>query len=356
MTKDMRYYIDIQQAALRMAQEHASQTVAPFVRLWQDSMPDRLYLVGSGTSGNACRAAAGMMEQVLGVETTAVSPTSLPALVHGKPLFVFVSQGGQSTNTVRAIEQLCAWPGIALTGEQNCRINEVCPAHIVLTCEHEEAGPKTMGYTCTILTLYHMALEAALAIGALTQDAYQTYQEKLSRMIDHMGENVALTWRWLTAERAARLLEMHDWAVVGAGTSRFVAGEAALKLQETILRPAAGFEFEEFLHGPTMMYNASMGGMYLLPTGSDRDRMLALSSIHAGFGSQVINVTCGEKAELCGDTLVYAADVDEFLAPFWQILPGQVMGALLPTLAGCAGKGSEIFQMIDRAVGVKCRK
>ena len=355
-TYDMRYYIDRQPDAMREALAARVETCAPFTKLWSESGADRLYLVGSGTSGNAARAAAPYLQQVLQVEVTAVSPTSLPTLLRGKPFFLFVSQGGQSTNTVRAIEQLASWPHLALTGETECRINALSP-HVVLTCGHEEAGPKTMGYTATVLTLYLMALEAAGANGTRTHEAQKAAIGLLQQMADRMAENIALCWQWLR-ERQEELAAVPHWAVAGSDVSRFVAGEAALKLMETLLRPAAGFEFEEYLHGPTMMLNADMGGMYLLPPSAspDQARMEALAKLHEDFGSQVITVGAGPKAERSGSRLTLAAPEEAFLAPFWQILPSQVMGAALPELLGLAGKGHEIFLRIDEAVGVKCKE
>ena len=353
---DMRYYIDRQPDAMREALASRKETSAPFVDLWRAAGADRLYLVGSGTSGNAARAAAPYLEEVLRLEVTAISPTSLPSAVRGKPFFLFISQGGQSTNTVKAIERLAAWPHLALTGEIECRINSLCP-HVVLTCGHEEAGPKTMGYTSTILTLYLMALEAAEAIGVLPRDAYDSTVRLLQETADRMLENIALCWQWVR-EQAADLAAVPHWAVAGADVGRFVAGEAALKLMETLLRPATGFEFEEYLHGPTMMLSADMGGMYLLPPAEspDRPRMEALADLHETFGSRVITVCAGKQAERTGSRLTLAAPEDTFLAPFWQILPSQVMGASLPELLGLAGRGHAIFKRIDEAVGVKCKE
>ena len=355
MELDMRHYIDRQPDALRETIGRRAETSALFAELWGKTGADRLYLVGSGTSGNAARAAAPFLQEVLDTEVTAVSPTSLPTMLKGKPFFLLVSQGGQSTNTVRAVEQTAAYPRMALTGETECRINTICP-HAVLVCGHEEAGPKTMGYTATILTLYLMAMDAALAAGRIEKEAYNTYLRKLENTAGRMSENIAMAWQWVReAERS--LIRAKSWAAAGTGISRFVAEEAALKLMETLLRPGAGFEYEEYLHGPAMMLNDETGGMYLLPPKSspDRQRMEALADIHVTFGSPVVTIGAGEHAERKDFRLTFAAEEDAFLAPFWQILPSQVMGAALPAVLGTEGKGHEIFQRIDKAVGVKCK-
>ena len=82
---DMRFYIGRQPEALREAIARRAETCLPFAEQWCASGADRLYLVGSGTSGNAARAAAPFLQRVLDAEVTPVSPTSLPALLKGKP-------------------------------------------------------------------------------------------------------------------------------------------------------------------------------------------------------------------------------------------------------------------------------
>ena len=63
---DIRYYIDEQVAALRHIFSSRKACTADFVKMTLEDKPDRLYLVGSGTSCNAAMCAAPFMEMVLG--------------------------------------------------------------------------------------------------------------------------------------------------------------------------------------------------------------------------------------------------------------------------------------------------
>lgn len=105
------------------------------------------------------------MENVLGIEVTAHAASLLPVIRGKHPLLVFISQGGNSTNTLAAIATLHGYDFVALTGTEECRVNEVCGRHVLMACGPEEAGPKTKGYVSTVMTLYLMALEAALLTG-----------------------------------------------------------------------------------------------------------------------------------------------------------------------------------------------
>ena len=349
----MEHYIHRQAAVMKDAIEGRAEITAPFVKLFCEAQPDHLYLVGSGTSGNAVRAAAAFVEKATGVEVVALSPTSLPEKPFGRPLFVFVSQGGNSTNTLRAIESMRAYPSIALTGESCCRINEVC-ANVQMRCEHEYAGPKTMGYTCTIITLYLMAMEAARAVGTLAAQDYEADLALLRDMANAMDENVRMTEDWYKAHAEA-LKDASTHLVIGIENGRIVAQEGALKLQETILQPAFGYEFEEFLHGPVCMFSAAPEGFYLLPPENEADaaRMVKVAQVHSAYAKNVWCVRQGDAAAWDGATLTYHAPKADFLTPFWQILPFQVLSAFLPAELGTAGKGHQIIVDLDKAVSMK---
>lgn len=351
---DMTYYIHRQGSAMLQALGSRRETCASFVRMWAEHRPDRLYLVGSGTSGNAVRASAGFMEKTLGVETTAVSPTSLPKTIKGRPMFIYVSQGGKSTNTLKAIETMRAYPGIALTGEADCAINTACGSFVKLDCEHEDAGPKTMGYTGTILTLYMMALEAALHTQIISDAAYGEHIALLTQMAEAMDENVAATEAWY-ALNEDKLKKAALYLIVGIDEGCAVAQEAALKIQETTLRGAIGFEYEEYLHGPIAMLYEAPVGIYLHPAVETQDsrRMDQLMEIHRGFGDRVYAVRCAQHSVVTADSLVLRAPEREWLAPFWQILPSQVIGARLPGAIGTEGKLHELFVAVDKAVSIK---
>ena len=354
MNRDMNYYIGRQAVALENTLQSRKTLGENFCSQWKAVCPDRLYLVGSGTSGNAVRVAAPFMQEVLGVETMAVSPTSLPRVFTQKPLFVFVSQGGYSTNTLHAMKMMRKWPAVTLTGDEKCRVNEMCDKKVVLCCEHEEAGPKTMGYTCTVLTLYLMALEAAREYGTLTQSEYDSYIEALSRMIHALPRNIETVYTWYAGVED-RLANAQNYIFVGTTVGQYVADESALKLQETVLRPSMGFEYEEFLHGPTSMFDVRPAGFYFLPSESnpDRARLEALAKIHSEWGGFSITMSCGPKGSVSEEAIVVENTDEEWLYPFWQILPGQVIGANLPEKLGLSGRGRELFSEIDNAVGVK---
>ena len=85
---------------------HKDELLKRFVEFYASNQPDRIYLLGSGTSYTACATAAPYMERILKVEVTPIIPSSFGSLFGKTPLVIAVSQSGRSTNTISAIEKL----------------------------------------------------------------------------------------------------------------------------------------------------------------------------------------------------------------------------------------------------------
>lgn len=353
MALSMYHYIGEQQEALRHILRERKACTADFAALFRENAPDRVYLIASGTSYNGALAAAPFMEETLGIEVTAHPSSMLPAIRGARPLIVFISQGGHSTNTLDAIEALRGYESLALTGAEECRVNEVCAHHVLIACGPEEAGPKTKGYVSTVLTLYLMALEGALVSGARTEAAYAEAVDALGQAVERMDKNIAAAEKWVD-ENTDWLAGTAHYILVGKHQDGLVAREGALKLVETVLTPAASYEFEEFLHGPIGLIAEQLGGIYLLPPQDDPDcaRMLALAQFHAEHSGRVCIVSSDPAAQ--GEhVLALDAAGPWYTRPFAYILPCQLISAKLPEKMEVGDRGMEIFKQVDARLSIK---
>lgn len=348
----MYEYWQEQPTVLQDVFANRQQYCEAFSRVFTDERPDRLYLIASGTSLNAALVAAPVMEAILGVETAAFPASDIPRIYGEKPFLVFVSQGGNSTNTIAAIQALQQYPHLALTGAENCRVNEISP-HMLIRCGEETAGPKTKGYTATVLILCLMAAEASRVSGRTGDLSWGEATQELGKALQSTQQNLAEVQAWHTRNQAS-LQKLDKCVVVGKGLGAQVAREATLKLQETILIPVSGYEFEEFLHGPSMALDEHMGGIYLMPPKTDPDygRMAALVKFHRSICPMVYAVSTDADDAVAEDCPVGAGN-SWYTRVFAWILPSQLMGALLPGPRGVEGKGLELFWKLDAAVGIK---
>lgn len=354
MNDTMYDYILEQPEALKRVWEHRKKEAGIFAKLFQESMPNRIFLIGSGSSLNAAKAAAPVMEELLNIEVTPAASSAIPVLRDKRSFLVFISQGGNSTNTVAAVRALSEYPHIAVTGVERCVVNDITE-HVTVRCGDEKAGPKTKGYVSTFFLLYCMALETAKDLGIIQESVYEQKVVETTGALDRMNGNIHKALEWFE-DNAKELKEIEKCIVVGKHIGQAAALESALKLQETMLIPASGYEYEEFLHGPDMALDGKMAGLYLIPERSDADyeRFEALIHYHRTKSPYVYTVGGGREFDTVRDLKIGEAD-NEALKIFSWCLPSQIMGAKIPALTGKEGRGIAVFKELDAVLNIKAK-
>lgn len=354
MSGTMYDYIFEQPDALKRVLEHREEDAAVFVNLFRKNRPRRIYLIGSGSSLNAAKAAAPAMEELLDIEVTPVASSTLPKFRDKNSFLIFISQGGNSINTVTAIKAYSEYPHMAITGMESCTVNDITD-HVLIRCGEEKAGPKTKGYVSTFFLLYCISLEAAKELGMITEAEYETKVLEADQAIERMRDNIQTAVSWFE-EHAEEMVRMEKCVCIGKHIGQAAALESALKMQETILIPSSGYEYEEFLHGPDMAIDEKMAGLYLIPEKDDKDyeRFVELVRYHRKKCPYVYTVGGGDELDSDKDLRIGEMD-SEHLKLFSWCLPSQIMGARIPVLTGKEGKGHIIFEELDEILAIKAK-
>ncbi len=245
-------YIEQQPAILKnMTSAHFRDRVVDAVNKITDGKDRRnckLVLIGSGTSYNAAVAAS----HSISVETEIHFPYHFTEYVSleaydDNALFVFISQGGKSLSTYRALEKVRAWQGtrfatLALVGEPDTPLALLADGQLPFGCGPEEVIYRTKGFTSSLLTL--------ILLGeALAGPRHPSVAQEYAAACDLLGPWIEQSKHFFTTHRT----ELHDLSslmFIGSGPNAIVALEGSLKAIETVRRPAMCFDLEEFIHGP----------------------------------------------------------------------------------------------------------
>jgi len=325
-------YWRTQPVVLKSILDDRARLAAPFVSLFARVDPDRVYVVGSGTSLNAEQAAAPLMSAAMNVEVSVLASSRIGKLYGSRPLVVFISQGGSSTNTLEAMEKLAAYPYITLTGEAECEIQRRSACHGSIGCGPEWVGPKTVGYTASIMSLYICALEAGRTSGRMAPEAYDRCVRTLYEAVANMPDNLGAAEEWLS-RCGADMTGIEKYVLVGSDLAGIAAAEGALKLQETIKKPCLAFEFEEYLHGPILITDKQLGGLFfLMGEGEERQRIQELYACHKQFGAHAYAVSDTPSDEK--GVLTVKTTGESYTLPFECVLAPQLMAARLPEWMG----------------------
>lgn len=315
--------------------EKKEQYLHGFADLYRQTAPTRLYLIGSGSSFNACAAAAPVMAEILAIEVSVLPPTRFERAYGERPLAVVLSQGGHSTNTIAVIGRLKAQgiPVVTLSDPAQTPVGEQADLALALGAEHEEVGPKTRGYTSSIFTLYLLALIGAQSLGNIAPAEYDAYLAAMADMTRQGEQSLQSVLAFYQAHKQSLKKAAH-YVYIGKGQSAQVALEDTLKVLETLCFPACGYEFEEVLHGPLGSITEKSAVFFFLADGPDEARMRKTAAILSEVTENCYLIS--HNPAVTGERVLYLpADKVHHLGVFTDVLLGQLICALLTDEMGC---------------------
>jgi fructoselysine-6-P-deglycase FrlB-like protein len=236
---DIQTYIQEQPAILRRVLDEIPRAVGKMPGFWD---ADRIYLIGSGTSRNALLAVSALFAKRSRSSVQVRGPLSFMEEVReaeeGESVAIILSQTGTSTTTIQAMEhsRRLGMRAITLTAESESPIVPVSSEILIIPAGPEPVGPKTKGYSASVLTLLLLA-GGAEGMDLSASPFFGSYESLIKRTGQVMK----------TAAESSR--ETDYFLVMGQERHYATALEGALKITEMSGVPASAFETEEAFHG-----------------------------------------------------------------------------------------------------------
>lgn len=331
------YIHETQETALKIL-ENSEKICQVFAEGFAEKKYRRVILTASGTSYNACVTAKYYMEKMLRVPCV---PATSYAFAHYEETFcpdsdlmVAVTQEGESTNTIDALKKAneLGIDNFVVTEYLNNTCTQTARKKVTIDCGREFVGPKTKGYTCTVLTLYLMALEAAKAGGLIENDSYEENKKRLFAVLSNINSVIEKTKVWFEKNKDD-FIKCEKCYVLGYGANVGTAMEGALKSMETVRYPYFWFETEEFLHGPLASVKPDVYAVLIAPKTYGYDRVNELFKIMHGQNTHVYSIGAQEGVE--SDHVLDGGFVnDEDFSTLEYCVPLQLMAYLTYTARG----------------------
>ncbi|MCI8475237.1 MAG: SIS domain-containing protein [Oscillospiraceae bacterium] len=280
----MYEYVHETRAAALGIVDKSQELCAGFARQYASKKYTRIWLVASGTSNNACVTAKYFMEKTLGIPCVLATSYNFAhyesVFYPDTDLMVAVTQEGESTNTIDAIQRAndMGMDNFVVTEYLDNTCTQIAKGKVTIDCDREFMGPKTKGYTCTVLTLYIMALEAAKAAGKLDEAQYAAVKARMRKTVDNLDNVITAAEKWFEINKAD-LLPCEKCYVIGYGANVGTAIEGALKSLETVRYTFFSFEMEEFLHGPLASVKTDVYTILVCPPSYGYERANGLFKI-----------------------------------------------------------------------------
>ncbi|MEM0271938.1 MAG: SIS domain-containing protein, partial [Thermoprotei archaeon] len=288
--------------------------------------PRVVYLVGSGSSYHAAVSARFAFKRFTAELTAPVPASEFPSWVgEGESeggVIVAVSQSGESADTLRAVQRAreLGLRVVGVTNNPDSSLSKLSDLRIIIGAGPERAVTATKSFTCSLLSLYALAVEVGRESGHLAEDAYYNARLSLVSVAGEVSRCVG-ECEWRAYNLSEELLGAKAVFTMGSGVTYPVALEASLKLKEAANMYAEGFALREFLHGPIQLLGADTVVVVFEPPTQPPD----INSVIEGFrkyGSRVIRVS--PIQEEAAD-IVVASDVEEEFYPVVASVPAQLL-------------------------------
>ncbi len=299
-------------------------------------------LIGSGTSKNALIATAPTFRHTHRVPVTVRGPSEFLHEAASYPtaaLAIVLSQTGASTTTVAALEaaQARGLRTIALTAEADSAFGRAAEACVVLPIGREDIGPKTKGYTASLVALLALA-EATSHV----PPAASCLPGDPAAFAAWFAASMPV-WQRLGRGWAERHASSDHIMLIGDEPHLGTVLEASLKLQEMAGVAASAFDLEEALHG--RLHGLGPASLALFVCGEGESERVALASAEVltelGVPALVVSSAAGSSAaEGCDHEVLVRLETGQggghgtALAPVSTIVPFQYFAEQSARLRG----------------------
>ena len=288
---------------------------------------DRIYIIAAGTSYNAGFASKEMLEKLTDtpVELGIASEWGygMP-LLSKKPLFIFLSQSGETADSRQVLVKVneMGIPSLTITNVPGSTLSREATYTMLLHAGPEIAVASTKAYTAQIAALSFLGKAVGEANGnALAQDFDLVHE--LSIVAQSI--EATLSEKELIEEKVRALLaDTRNAFYIGRGTDYYVGMEAALKLKEVSYIQTEGFAAGELKHGTISLIEDGTPVIALIsdnPVLSVHTRGNVSEVVARGANAMII---VEEGANHEGDDIL-VNKVHPFLSPISMIIPTQLI-------------------------------
>ena len=287
---------------------------------------DRIYILAAGTSYHAGFASKKMLEELtdtpveLGISSE--WGYGMP-LLSKKPLFIFISQSGETADSrqvlVKANEM--GIPSLTVTNVPGSTLSREADMTMLLHAGPEIAVASTKAYTSQIAALAFLAKAVGEANGNEKAKAFDLVHE-LSIVAQSIEST--LSEKEVIDEKVRGLLETTRNAFyIGRGQDYYVAMEASLKLKEISYIQCEGFAAGELKHGTIALIEDGTPVIALLSDPVLASHTRGNIQEVAARGAHVLTIAEENVAKETDDLVLTA--VHPYLSPISMVVPTQLI-------------------------------
>jgi len=291
-----------------------------------------VFLVGAGTSYNACVAGSYLFSALARLPTfPVVASEFVPnygSTIGVDSVILAVSQSGETADVLKALEfaRMRACTILGVTNTVGSTLTRISRAYVLQNAGPEIGVGATKTFTSQIMVLAQIALRLARLRGKMAQyemDEFKSVMASTPRIV----EEVLLEAGHQAKQLAERLAGSRVVLFLGRGISTSTALEGRLKLMELSYIPCMTYPAGESKHGPISVIERGVPTIFIVPP--DEQRKLNLSSISEMKSRGAYVVVLGDRSDeelrLLADFYIGLPRTHPLLTPITYVIPLQLL-------------------------------
>ncbi|MCB2153479.1 glutamine--fructose-6-phosphate transaminase (isomerizing) [bacterium] len=303
----------------------------------------RVIIVACGTSWHAALIGKYLIEEILRIPVEVEYASELryrnPIVRPGEDLAIFISQSGETADTLAALRELKRKGArtLGICNVVNSTIAREVHSGIYTHAGIEIGVASTKAFTAQVVTLLLLTVHVGRQRDMSSYFADDVIQDmlKVPNLIDHMLAKECLEQ---IEKIAAEVVDsgVRNFLYLGRGVNFPVALEGALKMKEISYIHAEGYPAAEMKHGPIALIDENMPVVVIAP--KDRIYEKVMNNIQELLArkAKIIAVTTDGNTELediCQHVL-YVPSVSDPVMPLLTVVPLQLLAYYTACLKG----------------------
>lgn len=278
----------------------------------------RMYIIAAGTSMNAGFVGKQIFETMSGIPTEVHIASEFAynmPLIDKNPLFVFISQSGETADLRAVLVNIKAkgYRSLTLTNVKTSTLAREADQYVHLMAGPEIAVASTKAYTAQI------AVMAILAY-SVSDQSFNLYKE-LSKVAIGM-ENI-LDKKSYIETLVKDYLVKRNCFYIGRGIDYYTCLEASLKLKEISYIQSEGFAAGELKHGTIALIEENTPVIAIISQSSTKKNTRSNLYEVASRGAKTLVISTKSVYDL--DDQIVVDDVHELLSPMVTTVPTQLI-------------------------------
>jgi len=287
---------------------------------------DKILFVGCGTAFHAAAAATYMYEKHLSVTCRSILASEFlyfPPVLTEKTLCIFVSQSGETADTVNAL-RYASQKGAYTVAVTNVRSSSICfysNLTVYTAAQKETAVASTKAYSAQLTAFYvilqYLVRDKRGCGGIKCYDNITDIVFYIEQTLKSMEE---------VTKNAAKSFKKGEYAFfIGRGLDYVTAREGALKLKETSGIPCEALAAGELKHGTLALIEKGVKVFVVATQRAVRDKIaLAIEETRAR-GAEVTVISQFSELKECADNFIALPDMCEEIMPVIAVIPLQML-------------------------------